>query len=320
MSFIEIKNLVVKYKTSMGFVYAVDNLNLEIENGTITGLVGESGSGKTTLGLTLLRILPLAAVIESGEILVDGIDILKLSEDEMAEWRGNKISMVFQGAMNYLNPLITIEEQVAEPLLIHEDISMKEAIEVAHDKLALVGLGENVWKRFPHELSGGMRQRAVIAMAIITNPKVLIADEPTTALDVITQARIMKLITSLQREFNLTSIIISHDLPMISEVADRIVVMYGGKISEIGSNEDILKAPKHPYTQGLLSSIPDPKTLNEIVGISGEPISLLNPPDGCRFYNRCSSSREICKKYDYKRSTIAPGHIVYCNLYGDATE
>lgn len=320
MKFVEIKNLVVKYKTSKGYVYAVDDLNLEIEKGTITGLVGESGSGKTTLGLTLLRILPLAAIIESGEIIVDGTDILKLDEDDMADWRGKKISMVFQGAMNYLNPLINIEEQVAEPLLIHEDISEKEAIEVAHEKLALVGLGENAWKRYPHELSGGMKQRVVIAMAIITNPKVLIADEPTTALDVITQARIMKLIKSLQKEFNLTSIIISHDLPMISEVADEIVVMYGGKISEIGSNEDILNAPKHPYSKGLLSSIPDPKTPKEIVGIAGEPISLLNPPGGCRFYNRCSLSREICKKYDYMITTLPHNHTVYCNLYGDAPE
>lgn len=320
MKFLEIRNLVVKYKTSKGPVFAVDDLNLDIEKGTITGLVGESGSGKTTLGLALLRVLPLVAEVASGEILVDGTDILKLDEDDMADWRGNKISMVFQGAMNYLNPLMNVEEQVAEPLLIHEQISEREAFKTAHERLALVGLGENTWKRYPHELSGGMKQRVVIAMAIITDPKLIIADEPTTALDVITQARIMKLIKSLQTEFDLTTILISHDLPIISEVADKIAVMYGGKISEFGINDDIINTPKHPYTKGLLSSIPNPKTLKAIEGISGEPISLLNPPGGCRFYNRCTSAREICTKYDYKKYTVGNDHEVYCNLYGDATK
>jgi len=315
MTIIEIKNLTVNYKTNKGYVSALDNISLEIERGTVTGLVGESGSGKTTLGLALLRILPPAATIKSGEIIVDGVDILKLKEDEMVDLRGKKISMVFQGAMNYLNPLINIEEQVAEPLIIHENITKKEAIRIARDKLALVGLDENVWRRYPHELSGGMRQRVVIAMAIVTSPDILIADEPTTALDVLTQARIIKLIKSLQKEFNLTTIIISHDLPMVSEIADDIIVMYGGKICEIGRNEEILANAKHPYTKGLLASIPDPKTPKEIVGIPGEPISLLNPPSGCRFYSRCPSARETCKTYEYERYTVGDGHVVLCNLY-----
>ncbi|MGC8924370.1 MAG: ABC transporter ATP-binding protein, partial [Candidatus Micrarchaeia archaeon] len=290
---------------------------LRIEKGIIFGLVGESGSGKTTLGLTLLRILPPSAEIASGSINVDGTDILRLDEEGMRRWRGKRIAMVFQGAMNSLNPVINIEKQVAEPLIIHENMEEEEAIKIAREKLAMLGLGENVWKRYPHELSGGMKQRVVIAMAIITNPEILIADEPTTALDVVTQDRIMKLIKSLQREYNLTTILISHDLPIVSEVADRIAIMYGGKISEEGENEQILNNAKHPYTVGLLSSIPEPGSPKEIKGIPGEPISLVNPPPGCRFYNRCQFASEKCRFYNYDPRLIEEKHRVYCTLYGE---
>lgn len=317
MTLIEIRDLFVRYRTENGYANAVDGINLKIEKGIIFGLVGESGSGKTTLGLTILRILPPSAELVSGNININGTDILSLKENEMRRWRGKRIAMVFQGAMNSLNPVINIEKQVAEPLIIHEDMEEEEAIKVAREKLAMLGLGENVWRRYPHELSGGMKQRVVIAMAIITNPEILIADEPTTALDVVTQDRIMKLIKSLQREYNLTTILISHDLPIVSEVADRIAIMYGGKISEVGENEQILKNPKHPYTQGLLSSIPEPGSPREIKGIPGEPISLVNPPPGCRFYNRCQFATEKCINYDYSPRLVEEKHQVYCTLYGE---
>lgn len=314
---IDINDLFVRYKTENGYANAVDHINLRIEKGIIFGLVGESGSGKTTLGLTLLRILPPSAEIASGSVNIDGTDILRINENEMRKWRGKRISMVFQGAMNSLNPVINIERQVAEPLIIHENIDWEQALKIAREKLALVGLGENTWKRYPHELSGGMKQRVVIAMAIITDPEILIADEPTTALDVVTQDRIMKLIKSLQREYNLTTILISHDLPIVSEVADKIAIMYGGKLSEVGENEQILRNAKHPYTSGLLSSIPEPGSSKEIKGIPGEPISLVNPPKGCRFYNRCQFASEKCKNYDYSPKIVEVGHEVYCTLYGE---
>ncbi len=313
---INIRDLFVKYRSEKGDALAVDHINLDIDRGIIFGLVGESGSGKTTLGLSLMRLLPPSATIVSGSINIDGIDITRIDEDEMRKIRGKKIAMVFQGAMNSLNPVIRIDEQVAEPLIIHDGMDEKEALKIAHEKLKMVGLGENVWKRYPHELSGGMKQRVVIAMAIITNPEILIADEPTTALDVVTQTRIMKMIQNLQKEYNLTTILISHDLPLVSEVADEMAIMYGGKIVETGENEEILKDAKHPYTHGLLSSIPVLGSEKEIRGIPGEPISLVNPPSGCRFYPRCDFARDVCKEYEYEPYIFSKKHIVYCTLYG----
>ena len=312
---LEIRDLVVKYKTSKGSVSAVDRISLEIDKGTIFGLVGESGSGKTTLGLSILRILSPNASIESGDILVSGTNITKLKEREMRNWRGKKIAMVFQGAMNSLNPLMTVEEQVAEPLIIHENMERSLAKRKARDNLANVGLGENILKRYPHELSGGMKQRVVIAMAIIGHPELLIADEPTTALDVVTQHRIMKLFKALRDEYGITIIMISHDLPIVAEVANSMAIMYGGKISEVGNAREVVTKSKHPYTQGLIKSIPNPKSSEVIRGIPGEPVSLVNPSPGCRFYDRCSFRRDICKTYDYNPAVLDGQHKVYCNLY-----
>ena len=312
---LEIRDLVVEYKTSKGSVSAVDRISLEIDTGTIFGLVGESGSGKTTLGLSLLRILPPNASIESGDILVSGTNITKLKEREMRNWRGKKIAMVFQGAMSSLNPLMTVEEQVAEPLIIHENMERSLANRKAKDNLANVGLGENILKRYPHELSGGMKQRVVIAMAIIGHPELLIADEPTTALDVVTQHRIMKLFKALRDEYGITIIMISHDLPIVAEVANSMAIMYGGKISEVGKAREVVTKSKHPYTQGLIKSIPNPKSSEVIRGIPGEPVSLVNPSPGCRFYDRCSFRRDICKTYDYNPAVLDGQHKVYCNLY-----
>ncbi len=316
MSLLEIRNLNIKYGVDKGFLTATEDVNMTIEEGQIFGLVGESGCGKTTLGLSILRILPANAVIESGEIIVNGTDILKLSDNEMRKMRGKYISMIFQGAMNSLNPVINVERQVAETLLVHEDIKEAEALEKAREKLSLVGLSKNVGKMFPHELSGGMKQRVVIAMALMDDPQVLIADEPTTALDVVTQVMLLKLLKSICREFGLTMIMVSHDLSMVSEVADEVCIMYGGKTCEIGKKKDVLSNPSHPYTSALLGSIITPDTDKEITGIPGDILSLINPPPGCRFYDRCSSRNEECKTYEYAPYNLKEGHTVYCTLHG----
>ncbi|MEM4065886.1 MAG: ABC transporter ATP-binding protein [Candidatus Micrarchaeaceae archaeon] len=316
MSLIEIKGLTVKYRVNGSYLSAVDNVSLSIDEGVTFGLVGESGCGKTTIGLSVLRILPSNAVIEKGEIWINGIDILKLKEWEIRKMRGKYISMIFQGAMNSLNPVINIGKQVAEPLIVHEGMNENDAMHVVREKLKDVGLPEFVTKMYPHELSGGMKQRVVIAMAIINNPRILIADEPTTALDVVTQIEILKLLKSLSKGYGLTTIFISHDLSLVSEVADHIGVMYGGKICETGRKNDILAKPYHPYTRALLSSIITTKTKGEILGIPGEVISLIDPPSGCRFYDRCPSRKESCRNFDYMPKTMERDHTVYCILYG----
>ncbi len=316
MNVIEIKNLTIKYRVEEGLLSAIDNVSLNIREGIIFGLVGESGCGKTTLGLSMLRLLPSNAVIENGEIIINGVNILKLNDSELQKIRGKYISMVFQGAMNSLNPVINIGKQVAEPLVVHEKMDWNKALNIAQQILKLVGLSESVMRMYPHELSGGMKQRVVIAMALISNPKILIADEPTTALDVVTQIEILKLLKSLSKEYGLTTIFISHDLALVSEVVDELAVMYAGKICEVGRKKDVVTEPYHPYTKALLSSVITTKTKGEITGIPGSIISLINPPPGCRFYNRCSYRRETCKNYNYEAITIKENHIVYCTLYG----
>ncbi len=314
---INIKNLSVFYYTEQGVAKALDDINLNIRDGIILGVVGESGCGKSTLALSLMRLLPIQAKVVSGSININGTDILKLKEDEFRHWRNKKISIVFQGAMNSLNPVINVENQVAEPLIIHEKLQKEEAIKIAREKLKDVGLSEDVGKRFPHQLSGGMKQRVVIAMAIIQNPQILILDEPTTALDVVTQSKIINLIKKLRDELNLTIIFITHDLSLVAEISDRIVVMYGGKIMEEIEKKDLIGKILHPYTIGLLNSIPDPFKKRNIKTIPGNPISLINPPPGCRFYSRCTFSKDECKIYDYKPFIFPNDHIIYCLLYGD---
>ena len=317
MRFLDIENLKTYYYTREGIVKAVDNISLYVNKGETLGIVGESGCGKTTLGLSIMRILPKEGRIVGGKIVIDNLDIVKLDKRKMRNIRGNIISMVFQGAMNSLNPVIKIGEQVAEPLFIHGNYSKDKAYRRVRELLSMVGLPENSFNRYPHELSGGQKQRAVIAMALITEPKLLIADEPTTALDVIIQRKIISLLTKLKNKMNLTMILISHDFPLVAEIADRIAIMYGGKIAEFGFKEDILNNPLHPYTKGLINSVPKFGVKKEIVGIPGDPISLLNPPKGCRFYKRCSVKSEKCLYYKYNPVEIEKEHIVYCTLYRD---
>ncbi len=315
MHIVDIRGLKTYYYTREGVVKAVDDISLYLDEGEVLGIVGESGCGKTTLGLTLLRVLPKEAEIIGGTVFIDGVDIVGLDEKDMLSVRGSKISMVFQGAMNSLNPVISIGDQVAEPLIIHGICSKEEARERAREMLSLVGIGGDPFKRYPHELSGGQKQRVAIAMALVTRPRVLVADEPTTALDVIIQRRIIGLLMRLKREMNLTLILISHDFPLVAEISDRIAVMYGGKIVEFGFKNDVVGSPRHPYTLGLINSVPRFGSRRELRGIPGDPISLLNPPRGCRFYDRCPKRVDTCLEYDYTPYKVGGEHIVYCLLY-----
>jgi len=257
MSLLDVKNLKIYYFTLKGVVRAVDDVSFNVREGEVLGIAGESGSGKSTLGYGLMRLVPPPGRIVGGNIVVSGRDIVSMDEGTLRrEIRWRVISMIFQGALNALNPVYTIGKQLVEPIIFHEDVSLKEAYERAAEMVKLVGLNEDVLRRYPHELSGGMKQRVMIAMALILRPKIVIADEPTTALDVVIQAQIMNLFKKIKKEFNQSIIFITHDLSLIAEIADNVAVMYAGKIVEYGNSDNVFNTPKHPYTQGLLKSIP----------------------------------------------------------------
>jgi peptide/nickel transport system ATP-binding protein len=313
---LEVSDLKVYYFTSRGVVKAVDNVGFSIRRGEILALAGESGCGKSTLGYALMRLVPPPGRIVSGSIKFNGVDVLGLSEEEFRKkirWRG--ISMIFQGAMNSLNPVMKIGDQIAEIFRIHLDLPKQEGIKRARELLKMVGLDPEKVNAYPHELSGGMKQRVVIAMALALNPPLIIADEPTTALDVVVQAQILNLLKSLQREKGISMIVISHDLSLLAEIADSIAVMYAGKIVEYGSSDIVYKNPQHPYTLGLIDSIPrlsGEKT--ELKGIPGEPPDLINPPPGCRFHPRCPFVMDICRKEEPPIVELKHGHRVACWL------
>jgi len=310
MAFLSVKGLSAKYNTSKGPVYAVDDVDFELEAGKSIGIAGESACGKSTLGLSLIRML--SGGKAEGEILFDGDSLLEMKESDFDEkYRWKKISMVFQGAMNSLDPVFTIKEQFIEILKQHNfDGDSKQVIV---DAIHSVSLDESVLKKYPHELSGGMKQRVVIAMALLLKPKFVIADEPTTALDVLIQAQIVNLLKNLKKD-GMSIMLITHDLAVLSEIADKIGIMYGGHMVEYGSSEEIFKNPKHPYTQGLLESIPTLKggTPKYIKGI---PPSLLDPPTECRFIDRCPLVIDKCKQVPPKFKTKTG--YVRCWLYED---
>ena len=310
MAFLIVKGLSSRYTTSKGPVYAVDDVDFELEEGKSIGIAGESACGKSTLGLSLIRML--SGGKTEGEILFDGDSILEMEESDFDEkYRWKKISMVFQGAMNSLDPVFTIKEQFLEILKQHNfDDDSKQVI---LDSINSVSLDEHVLKKYPHELSGGMKQRVVIAMALLLKPKFVIADEPTTALDVLIQAQIVNLLKNLKKN-GMSFMLITHDLAVLSEIADNIGIMYGGHMVEYGSSEEIFKNPKHPYTQGLLESIPTLKG-NTPKYIKGIPPSLLDAPTECRFIDRCPLVIEKCKQVPPKFKTKTG--YVRCWLYED---
>lgn len=318
MSLFEVNNLKMYYETLTGHVKAVDGITFSIKKGHALGLAGESGCGKTSVAITLLRLLPMNAKIIEGQMIFENKNLFEMKDDKFREEiRWKRISMIFQGAMNALHPLKRIGSQIAEPIVIHEKVSKKEALKRAERLLDLVGVGAERVDRYPHELSGGMKQRAVIAMALACHPDLVIADEPTTALDVVIQAQVLAVIKGLQRKLGLSMILISHDLSLISEVCDEVAIMYAGKIVEFGDSIAIFKRPQHPYTKKLISAFPNINDENiEIVSIPGFPPDLLDPPSGCRFHPRCEYAMEICRKTEPMLTQITKEHCAACHLVG----
>ena len=310
MTFISIENLTTHYNTTNGSIHALEDVNFSLEKGESVGIAGESACGKSTLGLSLIRMIPNGKII-SGRIIFDGksfLDIPDLEFDKKHRWKD--ISMVFQGAMNSLDPVFTIKDQFIELLKEH---GHKENLEkIIFDSLSSVNLEKNILQKYPHELSGGMKQRVIIAMALLLKPQFVIADEPTTALDVLTQAQIINLFKKLKKD-GMTLMLISHDLSVLSEVAEKIGIMYGGKMVEFGRSSEIFESPKHPYTIGLLESIPRLHGNKKPKFITGMPPNLLNPGEGCRFIDRCPEAMEKCKQSPPKISTES-GYVL-CWLY-----
>jgi peptide/nickel transport system ATP-binding protein len=312
---VSVKNLETTFHTKLGPVKAVNGVSYDIYKGETLGIVGESGCGKSVTSYSLMRLIETPGEITGGEVLLHGEDLLKLSEIEMRDRRGGQIAMIFQEPMTALNPVLSVGYQMDEQIMGHMKVSRKESRDRAIEMLKLVGIPspEERYHSYPHQLSGGMRQRAMIAMALSCDPKFLIADEPTTALDVTIQAQILELIQELQERLNMTVQFITHDLGVISEVADRVMVMYGGTSCEMAETQELLRNPKHPYTAALIESIPKfGSRVDRLRTIEGTVPSLFELPVGCPFENRCPSASEQCKKERPKMEEISPGHTVAC--------
>ncbi|MBC2458215.1 ABC transporter ATP-binding protein [Clostridium beijerinckii] len=322
---LDVKDLQTSFKTSAGEVHSVRGVSFYLEKGEALGIVGESGCGKSVTMMSIMRLLADNGKIVGGEIHFNGKDISNIRESEMETIRGNDIGMIFQDPMTSLNPVYTIGEQLMEPLLKHRKISRAEAKKEAIKMLGLVGIPspEKRMKQYPHEFSGGMRQRAMIAMSLICEPKLIIADEPTTALDVTIQAQILDLMKDLREKLNTAIILITHDLGVVADVCSRINVMYGGVIVETGTTEDIFYRGKHPYTWGLLRSVPNPKEdiKEKLIPIEGQPPDLLNPPVGCPFAARCDYAMKICIQKQPPLFEVGEKHQAACWLcHEDAPE
>ncbi len=319
---LDIEDLVVHYETEDEVVEAVNNIRLTMKRGEILGLVGETGAGKTTTALAIMGLLPeRVGAIKQGKIKFEGENLLEKSKREMREVRGKKISMIFQDPMTALNPVKTVGDQIAEVVLLHDRCSKAEALKRAQEMLALVGIVPERYKDYPHQFSGGMKQRIVIAIALACEPDLLIADEPTTALDVTIQAQILDMMRDLQKRNNTSTILITHDLGVVAEMCDHCAVMYAGEIVEYGTLEEIFDNPKHPYTKALYKSIPsldkDVERLHVIPGMVCDPSDL---PSHCSFYDRCDERCDACKLHDPKPYEILDGHVVKCLKYQQREE
>ena len=313
---LEIKNLNVQFPIHIGTVRAVEDVSLNLRKGEVMGLVGESGCGKSTLGFSILRLLRPPGKIAGGEINYHGRNICHMPQKELLELRGRNISMIFQDPLTSLDPLYTIGDQFLETLRTHEKgIRKKAALERAADMLTNLGISPDRLYEYPHQMSGGMRQRIMIGIGLILNPDLLIADEPTTALDVIVEAQFLDLLNELQEKFDLTIMFISHNLGVVAQASDRITVMYGGRMAETGTADSVFADPRHPYTRGLLASVPNIRLEQpELTTMPGSPPDLVNPPPGCVFHPRCPHVMDICKQKVPKRFR-ANGHMTACWLY-----
>ena len=318
---VEINDLVVEFKTDEGTVHALNGMDLKVEHGKTLGLVGETGAGKTTTALSILRLIPSPpGKIMGGSVKLDGEDLFAKTEDEMRKIRGKGVSMIFQDPMTSLNPVLTVEEQIAEVIELHEDVNHAGAIQKAKEMLELVGIPGERGPEYPHQFSGGMKQRVVIAIALACNPDLLIADEPTTALDVTIQAQVLDMMRGLRDKYGTSMIMITHDLGIVAEICDTVAIVYGGKVIEYGTLEDVYNNTRHPYTEGLFNSLPDldhrENKLKPIKGLMPDPTNL---PEGCTFYPRCDYATEICKTVKPKKVYRNEEHYVECHLYDEET-
>ncbi len=316
---LRIKNLVVHYETNDGVAEAVNNVSFSVNARQTVGLVGETGAGKTTIALSIMGLLPRpAGHIVQGEILLDGENILNYTEKQMRKIRGGKIGMIFQDPMSALNPVMPIGTQIAEVVKLHNKISKAEATAKSMEMLKTVGIQPERFDDYPHEFSGGMKQRVVIAMALACNPHLLLADEPTTALDVTIQAQVLELMKDLMKKFDTALLMITHDLGVVAEICNKCAVVYAGEIVEFGTVEQIFNNPKHPYTLALFGALPnleeDVDRLKSISGLMTDPMDL---PSHCSFYERCERRSDTCKESDPKIADIEPGHIVKCLLFSE---
>jgi peptide/nickel transport system ATP-binding protein len=313
---LEIDNLNVHFPIHIGTVRAVENVSLDLKQGEVMGLVGESGCGKSTLGFSILRLLRPPGMFAGGQIRYHGSDILAMSEGEILGLRGKRIAMIFQDPLTSLNPLFRIGDQFTETIMTHEKgVSKKQALERAGQMLKRLGIAAERLAEYPHQMSGGMRQRIMIGMALVLNPDLLIADEPTTSLDVIVEAQFLDLLNELRAQFNLTILLISHNLGIVAQMADRITVMYGGRLAESGTAEAVFGEPLHPYTQGLLASIPNIIMAQpELHTMPGAPPDLVDPPTGCVFHPRCPHVMDKCRR-EMPPTVYKDDHLAACWLY-----
>ncbi len=316
---LDVKNLKTYFYTTGGVVKAVDNVSFNLKKGEALGLAGESGCGKTTTAYSIMRLVPHPGRIVGGHIYFNGDDLVAKSEEEMRKIRWKKISIIFQGAMNALNPVFTVGDQIIEAILLHEDVSREEAEDRAAKLFEMVGLPPERLFDYPHEFSGGMRQRAMIAMALACNPELVIADEPTTALDVSIQVQILNLLRDLKERLNLSLIVITHDLSIIAELADRVAIMYAGKIMEISDVVSMYHKPINPYAFALIKSVPDIESAKtkKLYSIPGSPPNLIHPPSGCRFHPRCPFAKPICKEKEPPLREVDKGRLVACHFAED---
>ena len=314
---LDVRNLTVRYEVDGDVVRAVNDVSFTLDAGKTLGLVGETGAGKTTTALSILRLIPNPpGIVESGEISVCGREIMKIPVNEMRAIRGKDVSMIFQDPMTSLDPVFTVGQQIAESYLLHENISREEAMEKAEKMLETVGIPKERAKEYPHQFSGGMKQRVIIAIALACNPSLLIADEPTTALDVTIQAQVLELMKELKKRYNMAMIMITHDLGIVAETCDEVAVMYAGRIVEKGTLEDIFNHTRHPYTEGLFNSLPNiNQRVEELTPIPGMMPDPTNLPKGCAFAPRCRYATEACREKQPEMRNFSETHIAACTAY-----
>ncbi|ABR49456.1 oligopeptide/dipeptide ABC transporter, ATPase subunit [Alkaliphilus metalliredigens QYMF] len=314
MNLLEVKNLDIEYVTEEGTLKAIDNVSFSLKEGESIGLVGESGCGKTTLAKSIMRLLPDNGSISAGEIIFKGEDIVKKSKEEIRKLRLNEIAMISQSAMNALNPVYTVGDQIIEGIRAHSNATKAEAYKRAEEVFKIIGLEGKRLKSYPHQMSGGMKQRAIIAMALTLNPSLIIADEPTTALDVVVQDKILFQIVDIQKKMNSSMVFITHDISVVSEICETIIVMYGGKVMEKVSTKVFFKTPYHPYSLGLQNAFPSIKDIGEeLISIPGAPPNLMEKQFGCRFQQRCPFRTELCQNEIPELIEVGEEHLIACH-------